>query len=92
MGNCYHYGIAGWAQVFTQPNYTGDCFEWQMGTYASFPSYMYEQDASLRSWGLWYGQQGTLDDDVYGDSFTFLAGVDYTALPESIYDKADAGQ
>ncbi|MFD7408589.1 hypothetical protein ACFV7R_39455 [Streptomyces sp. NPDC059866] len=29
-GNCYYYGMAGYAQIFTEVNYNGDCFEWRM--------------------------------------------------------------
>ncbi|MEV5571961.1 hypothetical protein AB0L06_18090 [Spirillospora sp. NPDC052269] len=91
-GNCYHYEIAGWAQVFSQPGYNGDCFEWKLGTYTAFPSYMYHQDASLRSWPLWYGQRGTLFEYTYNSKFEFTAGVDYEQLGGNVGYRMEAAQ
>ena len=91
-GNCYHYDVGGWAQVFTQENYTGNCFEWQLGIYTQLPSYMAYQDVSLRSWGAYNGQQGDLENPTYNLNFQFTAGDDYQLLNGQIANKATVGQ
>lgn len=77
-GNCYHYGIAGYVQVFSGPGYTGDCFEWPIGTYTPFPSYISYNVQSMRSWAFYTGQSYWLGSNRYSDSQQYLGGIDYT--------------
>jgi hypothetical protein len=91
-GNCYHYADAGWAQVFTEANYNGNCFEWQLGTFTQFPDYMVSQDASLRSWAFYNGQFGYLINTNDNISWRFFGGQDYPQLGSPVYNLMDAGE
>ncbi|MFI9557376.1 hypothetical protein [Nonomuraea endophytica] len=75
QGNCYHYGIAGYAQLFTGYNFDGDCYEVQLNTgWHAIPSYAARKISSLRSWG-WYGSERVwLSDSVYGGGLDIPAG------------------
>ncbi|MEU3571900.1 hypothetical protein AB0E96_26250 [Kitasatospora sp. NPDC036755] len=70
-GNCTHYGQAGYGQVFTNYNYTGDCWEFQIGTWTVFPVLVNHKVSSLRSWAAYPGQVVHLS----GDGMTFDAGA-----------------
>ncbi|WP_066951130.1 hypothetical protein [Microtetraspora fusca] len=87
-GNCTHYEKPGYAQLFTDPYYQGDCFEYSLGTYIELPSYVKNKVSSLRSWSnsplrsVW----------LYGDpDLVFRAGPNewWPSLPSWIDDKAD---
>ncbi|MEU1285824.1 hypothetical protein [Kitasatospora sp. NPDC005856] len=79
-GNCYHYRTAGYAQVFSGYQYTGDCFEWQIGTYSTFPSPISHNAKSMRSWGLYAGQGYVIGSTYYSSSIRIVAGVEYREL------------
>ncbi|MGI5139265.1 MULTISPECIES: hypothetical protein [unclassified Streptomyces] len=71
-GNCYHYGMAGYAQVFTDDYYNGNCYEWRIGEGHYLPSYMAWKVSSLRSWPLYPGQMVKIGNDY--NTFSFYAG------------------
>ncbi|MEV8631288.1 hypothetical protein AB0395_06485 [Streptosporangium sp. NPDC051023] len=87
-GNCTHYGQAGYGQVFTDSNYSGDCWEFQIGVWTVFPVLVNHKVSSLRSWAAYSGQQVHLSGD--GLTFTAGAGEWWASLPGWFNDKANA--
>ncbi|MFF4381095.1 hypothetical protein [Kitasatospora sp. NPDC001547] len=88
-GNCVHYGQSGYAQVFTDYNYSGDCWEFPIGTWTVFPVLVNHKVSSLRSWSAHSGQVVHLS----GDGLTFDAGAGewWPNLPGWFNDRANAG-
>ncbi|WP_433213147.1 hypothetical protein [Microtetraspora malaysiensis] len=87
-GNCTHYGEWGYTQLFTDPNYQGDCYEYSSGTYAELPLYVRYKVSSLRSWS------GSPLHSVYlyvDTDQVFRAGPNewWPSLPSWIDDKAN---
>ncbi|MEV4395301.1 hypothetical protein [Nonomuraea sp. NPDC049607] len=89
QGNCYHYGYAGYAQLFTGYNFDGDCYEVQLNTGRhAIPAYAARKVSSVRSWG-WYGTETVeLSDSYYGGVARIAAGQWVTNLG-NMDDKAD---
>ncbi len=87
-GNCTHYGQAGYGQVFTDYNYAGDCWEFQLGSWTVFPVLVNHKVSSLRSWGSYSGQKVNLSGD--GLTFTAGAGEWWPNLPDWFNDRANA--
>ncbi|MGW6958118.1 hypothetical protein [Streptomyces chartreusis] len=89
-GNCNNYGRAGYAQMFTGANYTGDCFEWVIGQYTRVPSYMTWKNVSVRSWAAYYNQQLTVANETYNLHETLYAGNNWPNGMGSVTNRAEA--
>ncbi|MEU5866917.1 hypothetical protein ABZ815_37465 [Nonomuraea sp. NPDC047529] len=89
QGNCYHFGYAGYAQLFTGYNFDGDCFEVQVGTgWHTLPAYASRKISSVRSWGWNGSEQVQLADSVYNGGLNIPAGSWVTNL-DYMDDKTD---
>ncbi|WP_113984264.1 hypothetical protein [Spongiactinospora rosea] len=89
-GDCTHFGSPGYAQVYTDTTYGGDCFEWLNGHYnAALPSYVRYKVSSLRSWASKPGETVFLHSNRDGLTFQVVAGEAWAAVPGWFNDKAD---
>ncbi|MEV8631285.1 hypothetical protein AB0395_06470 [Streptosporangium sp. NPDC051023] len=90
QGNCTHYGVAGYAQLFTGYNFDGDCYEVRLNTGSHvIPAYASRKISSLRSWGWYGGERVWLADSYYNGGADFPAGQWVTYLGP-MDDKADS--
>ncbi|MEV6651817.1 hypothetical protein [Streptomyces sp. NPDC051219] len=91
-GNCNHYGQAGYAQLFTTTNYTGDCWETPVTTQQWLPDYVKNQVSSLRFWSRTepvLERKLVLVDYESGAAFTAQPSEWWSSLPSWMNDKAD---
>jgi hypothetical protein len=90
-GNCYHYGTPGYAQIFTDGNYNGDCFEWWFASGGTvwFPSYIKDKASSIRIWSGWPGHGVYLRDTFYGEARLQVPANAWFPYLETFNDIAD---
>lgn len=88
VDNCYNFGVPGHGQVFTDANFQGDCFEWQLqwGT-VHFPGYM--SSKVIRSWSGWPGQSLVLRDDFFAEARYLVHGNEWIANLAAYKDLVD---
>ncbi|WP_433223428.1 hypothetical protein [Microtetraspora malaysiensis] len=87
-GNCTHYGQWGYGQLFTEPNYQGDCFEYQLGIITTLPLYVTNKVSSIRSWSNSPLRSQHLIDTITGNVFAAGPNEWWASLPSWIDNNA----